>query len=621
MKKILIFVVTFFSVSTILYSQEITYGVEFQVNTYTNHNQIGQAAASLQDGGFVICWTGYYQDGARCGIFSQIFDFSGNKRGNEFQVNTYTDDKQFDPAVASLQDGGFVICWTSRHQDGYNDGIFGQMFDASGNKKGSEFQVNTFTDYDQTSPAVTSLQNGGFVTCWTSWGQDGSEYGIYGQMFDVSGNKKGTQFNVNTNTYTTIYHSAVASLQDSGFVICWTSWDRWGQGGSVFAQMFDVSGKKRGNEFQVNTFTEEDQAEPAVASLQDSGFVICWESEDQDGSSDGIFGQMFDASGNKEGNEFQVNTFTEDAQFDPAVASLQDSGFVICWTSYKQDGSKYGIFGQMFDVSGIKKGNEFPVNTVTKDFQIDPAVVSLHDIGFVIGWESDSHVGSKMDIIAKLFPSEPIIHQLMPFSLVEPNNDATLNTTDISFYWQQPSSIVECFPWEMTFDLFIDTDYNFSNPQVIKDIIDTTFTVGALTAGQTYFWKVLAKNVAGDSIWSTQQNWGFFIKHGASSVKVSDVKLPGNFMLQQNYPNPFNSQTEIKYSLPEGKNKYHVVLKIYDVLGRLVKALVDKDQSRGVFSVSWDGTDLSGNSVVSGVYIYSLEVGEFKVTKKMLLLE
>jgi Ca-activated chloride channel homolog len=105
-----------------------------------------------------------------------------------------------------------------------------------------------------------------------------------------------------------------------------------------------------------------------------------------------------------------------------------------------------------------------------------------------------------------------------------------------------------------------------------------------------------------------------------TNVKTQVFK-PEKFVLFQNYPNPFNSQTEIKYSLPVGKTNYHVVLRIYDVLGRLVKILVDKEQPSGAHSVNWDGKDFSGNSVVSGVYFYSLEVGEFKITKKMLVLE
>ena len=100
----------------------------------------------------------------------------------------------------------------------------------------------------------------------------------------------------------------------------------------------------------------------------------------------------------------------------------------------------------------------------------------------------------------------------------------------------------------------------------------------------------------------------------------NDVELPNNFTLSQNYPNPFNSSTEIKYNLLSLKSSYHVVIKIYDVQGRLVKVLVDKTQAAGSYSISWDGTDLTGNAVASGIYFYSMQVGEFKSTQKMMLL-
>ena len=67
------------------------------------------------------------------------------------------------------------------------------------------------------------------------------------------------------------------------------------------------------------------------------------------------------------GQEFQVNTYTQDIQKRPIVSALSNSGFVVCWKSLYQDGSRYGIFGQLFDGSGTKKGNEFQViDNVTK---------------------------------------------------------------------------------------------------------------------------------------------------------------------------------------------------------------------------------------------------------------
>jgi flagellar hook assembly protein FlgD len=69
------------------------------------------------------------------------------------------------------------------------------------------------------------------------------------------------------------------------------------------------------------------------------------------------------------------------------------------------------------------------------------------------------------------------------------------------------------------------------------------------------------------------------------------------------------------------KASYQVQLRIYDVLGRLVKVLVDQEQSAGSYAISWDGTDLVGTRVASGVYFYSLDSGEFKSIREMLVLQ
>ena len=94
-----------------------------------------------------------------------------------------------------------------------------------------------------------------------------------------------------------------------------------------------------------------------------------------------------------------------------------------------------------------------------------------------------------------------------------------------------------------------------------------------------------------------------------------------NYVLSQNHPNPFNSSTEIRYSLPQTKSSWQVTIKIYDIRGRLIKILISQNQSAGSYFVRWHGKDMQGNAVASEVYFYTLQVGEFKVSKKMLLLE
>jgi hypothetical protein len=103
--------------------------------------------------------------------------------------------------------------------------------------------------------------------------------------------------------------------------------------------------------------------------------------------------------------------------------------------------------------------------------------------------------------------------------------------------------------------------------------------------------------------------------------RSSGPSLPTSFRLDQNHPNPFNPNTAITYAIPvqAGKN-IHVTLKIYDVSGRLVTTLIDKDEGPGIQSVTWGGRDQRGEPVGSGVYFYHLEAGNFKATKKMVLI-
>ncbi|MDZ7377116.1 MAG: T9SS type A sorting domain-containing protein, partial [candidate division KSB1 bacterium] len=109
----------------------------------------------------------------------------------------------------------------------------------------------------------------------------------------------------------------------------------------------------------------------------------------------------------------------------------------------------------------------------------------------------------------------------------------------------------------------------------------------------------------------------------ADPTKVNEnqfVLQPKDFVLDQNYPNPFNPTTTISYRLPGGQEKYFVTLKIYDALGRLIKVLVEANQAPGVYRVTWDGTDMNGRAVASGIYFYTIEAGTFRQTKKMVLM-
>lgn len=97
-----------------------------------------------------------------------------------------------------------------------------------------------------------------------------------------------------------------------------------------------------------------------------------------------------------------------------------------------------------------------------------------------------------------------------------------------------------------------------------------------------------------------------------------NADLPRTFRLGQNYPNPFNPTTAIEFSVPE---RADVKLDIYNILGRRVKTLVDREMTAGDYTVQWDGTNQSGHSVATGVYLYRLTAGDHSASRKMLLLK
>ena len=104
----------------------------------------------------------------------------------------------------------------------------------------------------------------------------------------------------------------------------------------------------------------------------------------------------------------------------------------------------------------------------------------------------------------------------------------------------------------------------------------------------------------------------------ADPTGVENEFIPVTHNLFQNYPNPFNPSTVISYSIP---NVSFVSLRIYDILGREVKTLVNSEQNIGIHNVQWNGDNSFGNKVSSGIYLYKIEAGDFIMTKKMLLLK
>ena len=93
---------------------------------------------------------------------------------------------------------------------------------------------------------------------------------------------------------------------------------------------------------------------------------------------------------------------------------------------------------------------------------------------------------------------------------------------------------------------------------------------------------------------------------------------PETFRLYKNYPNPFNPITSLRYDLPKDGL---VNITVYDMMGRIVKTLVNSSQTAGYKAVQWNATDNINEPVSAGLYLYTIQAGEFRQTKKMVLLK
>jgi hypothetical protein len=269
-------------------------GVEFQVNSYTTADQGLPSVAVDASGSFVVVWQSYGQDGTGNGVFGQRYDATGTPQGGEQRVNTYTTGDQGLPSVAVDASGNFVVVWQSYTQDGSGYGVFARRYDATGMPQGSEFQVNSVTTYSQFSPSVASDGAGNFVVVWTSYGQDGSGAGVFRQRFDASGTPQGGELQVNTYTTSDQANPGVAADGAGHFRVAWESAGQDGSNLGIFGQVYDATGTPLGGEFQVNSYTTSVQTAPSVAADAAGDFVVVWDSDQQDGDALGVFGQRFE---------------------------------------------------------------------------------------------------------------------------------------------------------------------------------------------------------------------------------------------------------------------------------------------------------------------------------------
>lgn len=325
----------------------------FRVNENGAGDQEQAKVATLKNGGAVFVWQGGAlgeQD-----IFARFMAPDGTFLTGDVRVNSFTEGVQIQPAVTVTSDGNVVVVWSSFGQDGSMQGVFGQWLSASGQKVGGEFPVNQYTRFNQRTPAVAALANGEFVVAWVSEQKrfEGS-VDIYARILGGSRSSASTELLVNTST-NLCANPVISAAVGGGFMVAWSQRDpadlnnAW----DVFARTFNSDGQGTSEAVKVNTHTSGNHFAPQVAAVGDNHLIV-WTSLEQDGSGQGVFGRFATSNLQFTSAEFQVNSSTSSDQIHPAVASDGASQFVVVWTSFVGGVNTFDLLAQRFAPAPVR---------------------------------------------------------------------------------------------------------------------------------------------------------------------------------------------------------------------------------------------------------------------------
>lgn len=369
----------------------ITSGPISRVNTGEAFSRQFPQITGLSDGGWVVTWESYTPNASGLNISQQVYNADGTKQGGETRVNTYTASDQYGPQVTALSDGGWVISWFG------SGGVRQQAYRADGAAKGLETRLDTSS---LRGAQTTALSDGGWVVTWEGpSGGTPSGYDVYQQAFHADGTAQGGKIRVNAAATGDQLAPQITALSDGGWVVMWSSTEGSIDSGpldtDVYQRAFHADGTARGAAVRVNTYTTSFQVGTQITALSDGGWVVTWMSSEQDAGEDGIYQQVYNANGSKQGREVQVNSHSVAISL-PEVVALPDGGWVVAWL-----GSE-GLRQQAYHANGTKQGAETGISATG----IDPQITVLSDGGWVVTWIDFAAGGSRSDIYQQAYNAD-----------------------------------------------------------------------------------------------------------------------------------------------------------------------------------------------------------------------
>jgi len=388
-------------------------GDEFQINTTTTGNQSNPASAMNKTGDFIVVWQG--PGPSEEDIFARRFEPNGQPAGNEFRINDITAGRQLYPKAAVSNSGAFVCVWEDNEfwpQFDYLQILY-KLYDSNGTAiKADSASLVSQCRY----PDVAIDGSGNFTIVWMQDDDWHSCNVVMMRQFDANGTAASEPCEVSTIPFNTITRPAIAMEPTGHFVVSWYGHPDGAAFNNIYARRYKFDGTAMTEQFIVNTTTEGPQQSPAVAMNNQRDFIIVWNSDTGPGGNErDIFGQRFDSSSNPVGGEFQINTYVFGDQKYPDIALRGNGKFAVVWQSDTQDGSGFGIFGEGgpkagcgdFTGDGFVNFNDYCIlagqwqkqqSTTEADLIDDNEINGLDLAAFCMQWLSPRYLCAQADI-------------------------------------------------------------------------------------------------------------------------------------------------------------------------------------------------------------------------------
>ena len=406
-------------------------GVEYSIIGSLPTDQVFPDAAVAPTGGFLV-WQDNITDGSGWGVSARRLDSTLSGTLSTFRVNQQGTNSQENPRVALLKNGGAVFVWQGGKL-GYQH-IFARFLTPTNTfLSTTDLVVSTFSNNFQINPSVVTLNNSNVVVVWASFNQAGSNslQDVYAKILSPTGQTVSNEFRINQFINYNQRTPAVAALKNGGFVVTWVSEQQrvlapdlgvntnYTASGAMmlpsvdlYARIYSNGGAAQGNEFIVNTGSNP-CANPAVVPAADGGFMVTWGARDMASSSNSfdIYARPFSSAG-VGGTGTRINTYVYSGQFAPRISAIGAENLII-WTSLGQDGSREGVYGRLVHADGSPVGSEFRVNTTTVSQQMQPVIVSDGTSQFLAIWTSYAGSPNSFDLFAQRYLSVSALLQPM----------------------------------------------------------------------------------------------------------------------------------------------------------------------------------------------------------------